>query len=60
MSVAATHLLGQSNAGAEVVLNIPSEATGAKMPADFVGLSYEVQQLVDPDFFSESNIGLIR
>jgi hypothetical protein len=30
------------------------------MPADFVGLSYEVQQLADPSFFSGSNIGLIR
>ena len=30
------------------------------MPADFVGLSYEVQQLTYPSFFSESNIGLIR
>jgi hypothetical protein len=30
------------------------------MPADFVGLSYEVQQLADPSFFSESNLGLIR
>ncbi len=30
------------------------------MPADFVGLSYEVQQLVDPSFFAPSNIGLIR
>jgi hypothetical protein len=30
------------------------------MPADFVGLSYEVQQLADPSFFAASNIGLIR
>ena len=30
------------------------------MPGDFVGLSYEVQQLSDPSFFSESNTGLIR
>jgi hypothetical protein len=30
------------------------------MPADFVGLSYEVQQLVDPTFFAASNLGLIR
>ena len=30
------------------------------MPADFIGLSYEVQQLAEPDFFSASNIGLIR
>jgi hypothetical protein len=30
------------------------------MPADFVGLSYEVQQLTDPTFFSAKNTGLIR
>ena len=30
------------------------------MPADFVGLSYEVQQLADPSFFAASNNGLIR
>ncbi len=29
------------------------------MPADFVGLSYEVQQLTSPEFFSGSNAGLI-
>ena len=30
------------------------------MPADFVGLSYEVQELTNPDFFSAKNTGLIR
>ena len=30
------------------------------MPTDFVGLSYEVQQLADPSFFAPNNIGLIR
>ena len=30
------------------------------MPEDFVGLSYEVQQLTDPSFFSAANTGLIR
>ncbi len=30
------------------------------MPADFVGLSYEVQQLADPSFFAANNAGLIR
>jgi hypothetical protein len=30
------------------------------MPIDFVGLSYEVQQLVDPSFFAAQNSGLIR
>ena len=29
------------------------------MPADFVGLSYEVQQLTDPSFFAVNNTGLI-
>jgi hypothetical protein len=29
------------------------------MPIDFVGLSYEVQQLADPNFFSAQNSGLI-
>jgi hypothetical protein len=29
------------------------------MPIDFVGLSYEVQQLTDPSFFSAQNSGLI-
>jgi hypothetical protein len=29
------------------------------MPDDFVGLSYEVQQLVDPSFFSPNSTGLI-
>lgn len=30
------------------------------MPDDFVGVSYEVQQLVDPNFFSAANTGLIQ
>lgn len=30
------------------------------MPARFVGLSYEIQQLKDPAFFSAQNTGLIR
>jgi hypothetical protein len=30
------------------------------VPEDYVGLSYEVQQLVDPTFFSRENTGLIR
>jgi hypothetical protein len=30
------------------------------MPIDFVGLSYETQQLADPTFLSGQNSGLIR
>jgi hypothetical protein len=60
LSLAATRLSAHRGAGAQATLKIPSEAEGAHMPADFVGLSYEVQQLVDPSFFAESNAGLIR
>jgi hypothetical protein len=52
------HLQGQSKA--RVALSIPKDATGPHMPIDFVGLSYEVQQLADPSFFSAQNSGLIR
>ncbi len=58
MSVAATRLRAQS--AAQVTLAIPAEATGSHMPEDYIGLSYEVQQLVDPSFFSAKNSGLIR
>jgi len=58
MSVAATRLRAQS--AAQVTLTIPAEATGPDMPEDYVGLSYEVQQLLDPTFFSAQNTGLIR
>lgn len=59
VSLAATRLGAQSRAGAQVTLRIPAEATGPHMPADFVGLSCEVQQLTDPSFFAAGNIGLI-
>src|SRR5579864_3810574 len=52
------HVHGQSKN--RVSLSIPNEATGPHMPSDFVGLSYEVQQLRDPSFFSGQNSGLIR
>lgn len=59
-TVAATRLSAQSPAAARVTLTLPAEATGPHMPADFVGLSYEVQQLVDTKFFSGKNAGLIH
>src|ERR1700730_4492906 len=58
MVAARLHAQGQSKV--RVALSIPKEATGPRMPIDFVGLSYEVQQLVDPSFFSAQNSGLIR
>lgn len=58
MGVAVARLRAQG--AAQVTLAIPSEANGPHMPEDYVGLSYEVQQLLDPAFFSPQNAGLIR
>lgn len=60
MTVAAARLRAQNTPKVQVALEIPAEATGPHMPPDFVGLSYEVQQLVDSSFFSAKNTGLIR
>ena len=59
LAVAASRLKAQSQP-ASVTLRLSGEANGAHMPADFIGLSYEVQQLVDPAFFSGGNTGLIE
>src|SRR5260370_3989498 len=58
MAAARLHSQGQSKV--RIALSIPKDATGPHMPIDFVGLSYEVQQLADPSFFSAQNSGLIR
>jgi hypothetical protein len=59
-TIAAARLHAQGQSKVRVALSIPREATGPRMPIDFVGLSYEVQQLTDPTFFSAQNGGLIR
>jgi len=59
-TMAAARLPAQGRSKVRVALGIPREATGSRMPSDFVGLSYEVQQLADPSFFSAQNSGLIR
>jgi hypothetical protein len=59
-TVAAARLHAQGQSEVRVALSIPKEATGPRMPIDFVGLSYEVQQLADPTFFSAQKSGLIR
>jgi hypothetical protein len=58
MTIAATRLRAQGTA--QVTLTIPAEADGPHVPMDYIGLSYEVQQLLDPAFFSGQNAGLIR
>src|SRR5579864_8563587 len=60
LSLAATRLQAKRGTGSQVTLRLSTEATGPHMPPDFVGLSYEVQQLADPNFFAASNIGLVE
>jgi hypothetical protein len=59
-AIAATRLSAQSKSPVEVALSIPAQAKGATVPADFAGLSYEIEQLTDPSFFSPQNAGLVR
>jgi hypothetical protein len=49
-------LLAQSPA----TLKLGTGAPIAKVPADFIGLSYEAMQLEDPTFFSPANTSLIE
>jgi len=42
-----------------VKLTLHGEQTGPVIPANFVGLSYETQQLSEPNFFSPANTGLV-
>ena len=60
LSLAATRLRAQRGVGAQVTLKLSGDAKGPHIPDDFVGLSYEVQQLTDPSFFAADNVGLIR
>ncbi len=58
LTLAATRLRAEGSV--PVTLAMPGEAAGAQMPADFIGLSYEIQQLTEPSFFSTANTALIR
>ena len=60
LAAAAVRLHAQGASPAQVTLVLASAAEGAHMPADFVGLSYEVQQLTDLSFFSPANTGLVK
>jgi len=41
-------------------LTLHADKPGPTVPANFIGLSYETQQLSDPTFFSPHNTGLIE
>src|SRR6201988_4323851 len=59
-TLAAARLHAQGPSKVRVALSIPREGAGPQMPIDFVGLSYEGQQLAEPSFFSAQNSGWIR
>ena len=60
LATVAVRLHAQGSSSAQATLVLSAQATGAHMPQDFVGLSYEVQQLTEPDFFSPANTGLVN
>lgn len=50
--------LAQATANA-APLKLHPERNGPQVPGSFIGLSYEIEQLSDPHFFSAHNTGLI-
>ncbi len=50
--------LAQATANAAPLVVRP-ERNGPQVPASFIGLSYEIEQLTDPSFLSAGNTGLI-
>jgi hypothetical protein len=49
-----------SGGGAQAAkLTLHADQMGPAIPQNFVGLSYETQQLSEPDFFSPANTGLV-
>ncbi len=60
LSIAAAGLRAQNPAQINANLVIPTEAAGPQIPGGFVGLSYELEELANPEFFSARNAGLIH
>jgi hypothetical protein len=51
--------LSETPAGSTATIKLHLDQLGPTVPANFIGLSYETQQLSDPSFFSAANKGLI-
>jgi hypothetical protein len=50
----------QAPSSPAATLTLHADRPGPKVPENFIGLSYETQQLSDPAFFSPANKGLIE
>lgn len=65
-AAAATALASHGSLFAQAVepvagtLTLHPDRVGPEVPEDFVGVSYEIQQLSDPSYFSTANKGLIE
>lgn len=53
------HLRGFAQTATPGTLTLHPDGVVAVVPENFIGLSYEIQQLADPSFFSAANTGLI-
>ncbi len=57
-AIPALRAFGQASPRATLVIH--TEHPGPTLPANYIGLSYEIEQLSDPVFFSPANTGLIQ
>jgi hypothetical protein len=58
-AAASLRTFAQTPAAHTATLTLNADQPGPTIPHNFVGLSYETQQLSDPSFFSPANTGLI-
>ncbi|HTV08133.1 MAG TPA: hypothetical protein VMD97_03710 [Candidatus Aquilonibacter sp.] len=56
----AVRALAQGTPDTAATLTIHPDHPGPTIPANYIGLSYEIEQLSDPSFFSRENTGLIE
>lgn len=51
--------LAQTHTPSAATLTLHPDQPGPAIPSSYIGLSYEIEQLSDPSFFSTANTGLI-
>jgi hypothetical protein len=59
LALPVVRILAQT-ASSAASLQLHEDRPGPLIPANFIGLSYETEQLSDPSFFSASNTGLVE
>jgi hypothetical protein len=59
LALPAVRALAQ-NTSTPATLTLHADQSGPTLPSNYIGLSYEIEQLSDPSFFSAANTGLIE